>query len=207
MNSKRMKEFFISKNFVRRFDRELNSLSSAPYNGGLSKTKGFFFMYVDKNYSGDYRLDCKEFAVKNGLKDFVGFMTAVDVPEVLAHSEYGDVEVYATAGLSNLETEAKNFGSRNTINTINTINIALIIDKGLSVNGMVNAVITATEAKAKVVYKRYNATGTTSDAIGIFCREGREDWAGHATEVGKEIKISVSKAVEESILKWEEIKD
>ncbi len=204
-----MKEFFISKNFVRGFNYELNSLSSAPYKGGFSKAKGFFFMYVDKNYSGDYKLDCKEFAVKYGLKDFVGFMTAVDIPEVLTHSRYGDVEVYVTAGLSNLEAEVKdsnfNFDPENSRNTINTINIALIIDKGLSVNGMVNAVITATEAKAKVVYERYKATGTTSDAIGVFCKEGREDWAGYATEVGREIKISVNRAVEKSILKWEKI--
>ncbi len=196
-----MKEFFISKNFVKRFDCRLNSLSSAPYNGGLSKVRGFFFMYVDENYSGDYRVDCKEFAIKNDIKDFVGFMTAVNIPEVLVHSKHGDVEVYVTAGMSNLEN--KMIKTSKPENTINTINIALIIHKGLSVNGMVNAVITATEAKAEVVYRRYKATGTTSDAIGIFCREGKENWAGCATEVGREIKISVSKAVEESILKWE----
>jgi|GEM_PF-347420 adenosylcobinamide hydrolase len=198
----RMRGFFISKNFIRGFDYELSSLSSAPYKGGLSKAKGFFFIYVDKNYSGDYRLDCEEFAVKYGLKDFVGFMTAVDISEVLTHFKCGGVEVYVTAGLSNLETEVRDFSS---MNTINTINIALIIDKGLSINGMVNAIITATEAKAKVVYEKYRAAGTTSDGIGVFCKEGREDWAGHATEVGREIKISVSKAVEKSILKWEKI--
>ena len=184
-NADTSKEYFISKNFVRHFEKQLLSISSAPYNGGISKARGFFFMYVDKNYLGDYRLDCEKFAEKHGLKGFVGFMTAVDIPDVISYARKGNVEAYVTAGLTNL-----------------TINICLVV-RDLNLNGMVNAIITATEEKARIVYERFGATGTTSDAIGIFCEEGEEDWAGRATRIGRDIKFAVSKALEESIEKWE----
>jgi adenosylcobinamide hydrolase len=148
-------------------------------------------MHVDKNYSGNHRLDCEEFSVKHGLKEFVGFMTAVDIPKVLSYSKKGGVEVYATAGLSNL-------------NEFGTINVCVVIS-GLTLNGMVNALMTATEAKAKIVYEKCGVTGTTSDAMGIFSRRGDIEWAGSATETGRDIERAVSEAVKESIKKWESL--
>jgi adenosylcobinamide hydrolase len=192
-----MKEYFISKNFVRHFDRELTSLSTAPFRGGLSKARGFFFMYVDKNYSGDYLADCKNFAEENGLEEFVGFMTAANIPKILSHARRGEVEVYTTAGLENLD--------KSEANRIGTINICLIVSN-LNLGGMVNALMTATEAKSRIVYEKYRATGTTSDGIGIFCAEGKEKWAGTSTQIGMDIRTVVRKALKDSIEKWEALR-
>lgn len=185
-----MREYFISKNFVRHFDVGLTSLSSAPYRGGISRAEGFFFMYVDKNYSGDYKADCLEFSRKHGLENFVGFMTAVNIPEVLSYTKRGNVAAYVTAGLTNL----------------GTVNICLVLE-GLNLKGMVGALSTATEEKARILYEKYGATSTTSDAIGIFCKEGEEEWAGSATEIGRNIRYVVEKALEDSISKWERLNE
>ncbi len=80
--------------YIHPFDEEMLALSNAPHNGGLFKAKGFFFMHVHKNYDGDYKKDCLEFERKNGLNNFVGFMTAAEIPKVLSAAKIGSVEAY-----------------------------------------------------------------------------------------------------------------
>ncbi len=194
------KGIFSGKSFIRFFDEEMISLSSAPHNGGLRVAEGFFFMYVDKNYSGDYKHDCRKFEEENKLRNFVGFMSAVEIPEVLSEYRKDFLEVYVTAGVTNPAIA----GEKAKWN-IGTVNIAIIIKKGLRVNAMVNAVMTATEAKTRVMLERYNATGTTSDGIGVFSFPGSEEWAGTSTELGYEIGRGVVRALEESLSKWEKM--
>ncbi|AAL80429.1 adenosylcobinamide amidohydrolase [Pyrococcus furiosus DSM 3638] len=189
--------------FIKHFEEELIALSNAPHRGGLTKARGFFFMKVEKNYRGDYKKDCLEFERKNGLRSFVGFMTAVDIEKVMAIKSLGNVEVYLTAGISNpaiAGEEPKPWEP-------GTINMAIVIDEGLTIGAMANAIMTATEAKTYTLLKLgYNATGTTSDGIGVFARQGNVEWAGTATRLGFEIGKAVREALEESIKKWEKIK-
>jgi len=188
-----------NESFVRVFDKEL-----IAHRGGLTRARGFFFMKVDKDYSGDYKKDCLEFERNMGLKNFVGFMTAVDVGKVLSIKKVWRVEAYVTAGISN-PAIAGDYPDKW---KMGTINIALVIDKGLTVGAMVNAVMTATEAKTYTLLRLgYNATGTTSDGIGIFAREGEVEWSGTATKLGISIGKAVRSALEESIKKWEIIKN
>ena len=176
-------------------------LSNAPYNGGLTKASGFFFMKVPKNYSGDYKADCMTFERKQGLKDFVGFMTAADVGKVLSIARSGSVTAYVTAGITNPAIA----GEVPPPWKPGTINIALVIEEGLTVGAMANAIMTATEAKTYTLLKLgYNATGTTSDGIGVFAFDGEKEWAGTATELGINIGRTVRQALEESLRKWEE---
>jgi|Deesub1362A_J573_1020465.scaffolds.fasta_scaffold00340_9 adenosylcobinamide hydrolase len=201
---KKFDGFFIHSNFIKKFDEEMVALSSAPYNGGLFRAKGFFFMHVDKNYSGDYVADCREFERKNKLNRHVGFMTAATIPEVMSYSKRDFVEAYVTAGITNpgIAGEESDVAEHSP----GTINIALIIKNGLTLNGMVNVLMTATEAKTRVMMEKYRATGTTSDGIGVFCYEGDINWAGTATEIGQKTGVAVERALRESILKWEKIK-
>ncbi len=181
------------------FEEEMLSLSNAPHNGGLFKARGFFFMHVHKNYGGDYRRDCREFERLNGLKNYVGFMTAADIEDVLARARSGKVEAHVTAGITNPVIA----GETPPPWRPGTINIALVIDEGLTVGALANAIMTATEAKTYTLLKLgYNATGTTSDGIGVFTREGAVRWAGTATELGISIGRAVREALEESIRKW-----
>ncbi|ALM74578.1 adenosylcobinamide amidohydrolase [Thermococcus barophilus] len=194
----------VNKHYIHPFKEPMLSLSNAPHNGGLFKANGFFFMHVHKNYSGNYKEDCLNFEKQNGLRDFVGFMTAVDIPKVLAHAKSGRVEAYVTAGITNPAIA----GDEPPPWKPGTINIAIIIHKGLTVGALANAIMTATEAKTYTLLKLgHNATGTTSDGIGVFAYEGREEWAGTATKLGISIGGAVRKALEESIRKWEKIKN
>lgn len=82
-----------SEHFILPFDGSMLSLSNAPpHRGGLTRANGFFFMRVPKNYSGDYKRDCAEFEEKHRLRDFVGFMTAAEVRNVLAVARSGSVK-------------------------------------------------------------------------------------------------------------------
>ena len=176
------------------------ALSNAPHRGGLTRANGFFFMNVPKNYSGDYKRDCLTFERENGLKNFVGFMTAADIGKVLAVSRSGSVTAYVTAGITNPAIA----GEEPPPWKPGTINIALIIEEGLTVGAMANAIMTATEAKTYTLLSLgYNATGTTSDGIGVFAFEGETEWAGTATKLGLDIGRAVREALEESIRKWE----
>jgi len=185
---------------VRHFPRPMLALSNAPHRGGLVRANGFFFMNVPKNYSGDYRKDCLAFERENGLKNFVGFMTAADIGKVLSISRSGSVTAYVTAGITNPAIA----GEEPPPWEPGTINIALVIDEGLTVGAMANAIMTATEAKTYTLLSLgYNATGTTSDGIGIFAFKGEKEWAGTATELGISIGRAVRDALAESLRKWE----
>jgi len=187
--------------FILPFDEPMVSLSNAPHRGGLTLANGFFFMKVPENYSGDYKADCLTFERENGLKNFVGFMTAADIDKVLAISRSGSVIAYVTAGITNPAIA----GEEPPPWEPGTINIALIIEEGLTVGAMANAIMTATEAKTYTLLRLgYNATGTTSDGIGVFAFEGEKEWAGTATKLGLNIGRAVREALEESIRKWEQ---
>nr|WP_232473524.1 adenosylcobinamide amidohydrolase [Thermococcus profundus] len=190
--------------FILAFESPMKALSNAPHRGGLTTANGFFFMRVPKNYSGDYRADCLKFERENGLENFVGFMTAADVEKVLAVSRSGNVTAYITAGITNPAIA----GEVPPPWKPGTINIAVVIEDGLTIGAMANAIMTATEAKTYTLLKLgYNATGTTSDGIGVFAFEGEKEWAGTATELGIDIGRAVRKALEESLKKWEKSRE
>ncbi|WP_456423437.1 adenosylcobinamide amidohydrolase [Thermococcus sp.] len=186
--------------FIKPFNEPMLALSNAPYRGGLTKANGFFFMKVSKNYTGDYRKDCVDFEREHGLENFVGFMTAADIGKVLSVAKSGSVTAYVTAGITNPAIA----GEVPPPWKPGTINIALVIEDGLTVGAMANAIMTATEAKTYTLLGLgYNATGTTSDGIGVFAFEGEIEWAGTATVLGINIGKAVRKALAESLRKWE----
>lgn len=136
---------------------------------------------VHKNYSSDYKADCLAFEWENGLKNFVGFMTAAELRKVLSVAMSGSVTAYVTAGITNpsIADEVPPPWRPG------TINIALIIREGLTVGIMANAIMRATEAKTCTLLRLgYNTTETTSNGIGVFAYEGEIEWAGTATELG-----------------------
>ncbi len=191
------------KHYIHPFKTGMLGLSNAPHNGGLTIADGFFFMHVHKNYRGDYRKDCSEFERQNGLKNYVGFMTAVNIEKVLTNVKAGNVEAYVTAGITNPAIA----GEIPPPWKPGTINIVLIIYEGLTVGAMANAIMTATEAKTYTLMKLgYNATGTTSDGIGVFACRGTTQWAGTATELGISIGRAVRNALEKSLEKWKKIR-
>jgi adenosylcobinamide hydrolase len=123
------------------------------------------------------------------LKSYFGLLTSVPMDK-LAFVECDEVKTFVTAGVEN-----PNAG---------TINIIVVVNADISDGGMVNAVITATEAKAAALLEKFSFTGTNTDAV-IIAKTGKgryHEYAGPASELGRKIWIAVKRAVKESLAKW-----
>ena len=126
-------------------------LSSAMIGGGFSETKTIVNAHVHKNMDLSNPAKHLQDRVRAvGIEgDFVGLMTAVflDTVQICTKTRDGvTVTAVVTAGIGNATRAGL---SRPGIRKINTINIILLIDGDLEPSAMVNAVITATEAKAE----------------------------------------------------------
>jgi iron complex transport system ATP-binding protein len=187
-------------------ERALHVLSSAVVGGGFGEVSYIVNRHVHGGYDHpEPENDLRAFAHAVGIAEpFVGMMTAARLDTLRAVTlESGGLMVAClnTMGLSNPTSAGLSEPARCARGTINTI---LLIDGNLSDAAMVNAVITATEAKAAVLMSRrvrtpvgYLATGTSTDAIVVACTgEGeRIRYAGPATEVGWLIGRCVRKAM------------
>ncbi|MBU6999030.1 MAG: adenosylcobinamide amidohydrolase [Theionarchaea archaeon] len=175
-------------------ERDLTSLSSATF-GGYATTTTILNLQVPREYDGNPESDLKAFAQLHGLSRFIGMMTAVDVNTYRTREE-GDVLCIVTAGYAN---------------TVNTI---LIIDGDITLQGMVNAVLVACEAKAAAFHDLdvresiYEGLwGTVTDSVVVACTgKGKEvKYCGRATELGRTIFDSVKPCVLEALMSFEKI--
>ncbi len=178
-----------------RGERPLWTLSSAVVGGGFNRTRDIINRHVSKHYDAPHPAeDLRRFARERGIEaPFVGLMTAAYVHRArLAHVYRGRIHVVAvgTVGLSNPTAAGVTppFTPRP-----GTINLILLVDAHLTPAAMVNAVITATEAKTAALYRRgirtpegHPASGTSTDAIVIAttARGAPHPYAGPVTDVG-----------------------
>lgn len=196
---------------VLRSEHPLHTLSSAVVGGGFTHTRCIVNRHVDKNYDDPHPAgDLLAFAGEQGIgKPFVGLMTAayMDRARAVTRRDGGlTVAAVVTAGLSNPASPGLSLPAPLRPGTINLI---LLVDAGLTVAAMVNAVITATEVKAHLLLEHdvrtpegHPATGTSTDAVVVACT-GRGDplaYAGPATRVGWLIGRSVRQALEEALV-------
>lgn len=155
----------------------------------------FFFLRVPRDYAGsDPAGDLRRAAASLGLTGaFLGFMTAapVDAPRIAVEVRGGlRVLVIATVGLGNLSAAGL---SPPAPRPAGTINLLILVDAPLTRGAMVNAVMTATEAKALALAARglrtaegWPASGTSTDAIAIASEVGGTPlmYGGPVTPVG-----------------------
>jgi adenosylcobinamide amidohydrolase len=141
----------------------------------------------------------------------VGMLTAAQVTDLVQRGEDG-VEVMATTGLRVPTWAAAPADAADPelrpLYVPGTINIVVEIAVPLSDAALVNAVITATEAKTQAVLEAgFAGTGTASDAICIACPDNSkkraaglaearaEEFAGPRSEYGARIARAVHAAV------------
>lgn len=194
-----------------RLPQHFRVLSSAVLGGGLISTDKLVVMEVRRDYDNpspqtDLLAVCREMDLG---EDVVGFMTAARIRKVLTVRE-AEVNgtravTVVTAGLTNMVVagEPLSHSVNGDIYKHNTINIISVMSEPLNMAGMINAVITLTEAKtAALMDLGIRATGTTTDAIAVCCPpgEGRQ-YAGTATEVGLAMARATRSAVRESLIK------
>jgi len=186
--------------------RPLTVLSSAVVGGGLGSARHIVNMHVDKDYDGGSpEDDLAAFADSCGVQGaFVGLMTAAYTEHacVMAESRDGvSVAAVVSVGLSN----TTNAGITPPLATApGTINAILLVDAALSPSALVNAVITATEAKTMVLTEwdvrtpdGDPASGTSTDSVVVACTQGGTglSYAGPATTVGWLVARTVRAAI------------
>ncbi len=189
----------------------LHILSSAVVGGGYVTARHIINRHVDKNYHRDDAVaDQVAFARAQGIDEpFVGLLTAVYLEKLRVSLQQHDellVTALVTAGVGNATAAGVTAPASP---RPGTINIILLVDGNLAPPAMVNAVITATEAKTHVLLERgvhtadgRAATGTSTDAIAVACtgRGPTLAYAGPATVAGSLIGQAVRRCLQEAVL-------
>jgi adenosylcobinamide hydrolase len=150
----------------------MRMVATAPHGGGIGPRRWVVNAQVPASYGRrdpDHHL--AKLAVSLGLPGRgVGLLTAADVRLVQRVVDDG-VEVSATVGLVHpVWAAAPDEPSSQTL--IGTINLVAVVPERLSDAALVNAVATATEAKAQALWDAgVEATGTATDAVCVACPE------------------------------------
>ncbi|MBS7288461.1 MAG: adenosylcobinamide amidohydrolase [Candidatus Freyarchaeota archaeon] len=195
------------------FPSECRAISSAVLEPGITKIDGVLILQVPVDYSSDAPEEDLRRAVETlKLKGrLAGLMTAANVGKVFTVKRLSSdglvVTVAVTAGTSNALVAGEAVAG-DAPRVAGTINVVVFVNKALTDGGLVNAVITVTEAKCLALrVLGFNAGGTSTDAVIVACPDGGEEklrYTGPATRVGALISRAVRDAVTESILKARE---
>jgi adenosylcobinamide amidohydrolase len=182
---------------VWRLPLPLLAVASAPHGGGLGVRQWIVNAQVPSSYGRrdpDHHL--RKLAVSLGLAGRgVGMLTAADVRRHSAAADAG-VDVVATVGLAHPTLAAAPDAGPAAV--VGTINVVVFIPERLSDGALVNAVATATEAKAQALRQLgLDATGTATDALCVLCPEaGRTHAFGGPRSVwGARLARAVHRAV------------
>jgi len=148
----------------------LRMIASAPHGGGIGVRRWVVNAQVPASYGRrdpDHHLS--KLGVSLGLRGRgVGMLTAADVRAVSTCTEAG-VEVSATVGLGH-PTWAAAPDVVQPASLVGTINLLILLPERLSDAALVNAIATATEAKAQALWESGVAgTGTATDAVCVAC--------------------------------------
>ena len=160
---------------VWRGSRPLRMVATAPHGGGIGPRRWVINAQVPSSYGRrdpDHHLG--KLGVSLGLAGRgVGMLTAVDVRRVRSARD-GGVEATATLGLGHPVWAAAPDETRPLAGSlVGTINLVVVLPEPLSDAALVNAVATATEAKAQALWEcGVAATGTATDAVCVACPEG-----------------------------------
>lgn len=153
-----------------RFAAPFRAVASAPHGGGIGTRRWIVNAQVPRSYARrDPDRHLGQLGISLGLAGRgVGMLTAADVRGYVSAID-GGAEAYATVGLGHPVLAAAPHDHR-PMELVGTVNIVVILPERLSDAALVNAVATATEAKAQALWDLgLRATGTATDAVCIAC--------------------------------------
>ncbi|WP_174536785.1 adenosylcobinamide amidohydrolase [Micromonospora chalcea] len=163
---------------VWRAETPLLAVGSAPLGGGIGVRGWVLNATVPMSYDrDDPAAHLAELAHGLGLDGpGVGLLTGVDVTEVVSRTD-GGVRVWATVGLGTPVWAAAPEPAPPAVpepappaQRVGTVNIVAYVPQRLGDAALVNAVATATEAKAQAIWELgLPATGTPTDAVTVLC--------------------------------------
>lgn len=199
------------------FEHPLRTISNGVIGEGIHWLKHFCNFHVDKHYNcADPKSDLRERLNNYHIphEATVAMMTAVNLEDmVMETKEINGIPmmVIVTAGTGN----AIDISNEHTVSAgmqIGTINIMVFIDAHFTDGALVNACITATEAKTKALLdlqikdRESNtiATGTSTDAlvIGLTQQGEQTPYAGSGTSIGKGIGQLVYRSTKKAVNKY-----
>jgi len=183
---------------VWRADPPMRMVATAAHGGGIGLRRWILNAQVPASYGRrdpDHHL--AKLGVSLGLPGRgVGMLTAADVRKVAVTTDEG-VEVAATVGLGHPTWAAAPDDGR-PVSLVGTINMVAVLPERLSDAALINAVATATEAKAQALWDAaVPATGTATDAVCIACpADGRlHSFGGSRSIWGSRLARAVHAAV------------
>lgn len=194
----------------------LRTLSSAILPGGFSRAKTMVNWHVPLHYNcDDPHHDLVSRCAGWGLRveETVAFITAANLSHASVEEVEGDCFGLLACSTVGTRNAARVGVSRQTYSAYKpgTINTMLVIHGAMTESAMVNAVITATEAKSAALQDlgimehgtQHGATGTTTDAIAIGVSQQAANgaihaYAGAATTIGCAIGEAVYRTVLEA---------
>lgn len=200
---------------ILRSAKPLKIMSSAPINGGLTESRTIVNLLVDLDFSADpaehFRSKYRSLGVP---QDSVCLMTAATVSKAVVSGGKKDgigFSAVVTAGTSNSSSISDGIKD----GRMGTINAIIVADRAMSLGCMVNAIMSASEAKCKALssldlrskYSDELATGTSSDAVLVACPIGEEEllYAGSATPLGFLIGANVESAVRRAVIAHDDL--
>lgn len=197
----------------------LRTMSSGVTGSGMGWHHTFVNRHVDKNYNCEnHREEMRAYLKANGFEpsETVGMMTAVHTEDVvyrLYEEQQFSLLVLVTAGIGNAVDVSKSHEHSYCL-TPGTINTWLFINGELTDEAFIQSVVTASEAKVKVMHNlniqdvvsETTATGTSTDSILIAATQNGTvlEYAGSITPLGKLIGKGVYECTEEAIRKSRE---
>ena len=177
------------------------AIASAPLGGGIGRRGWVVNAQVSPDYlRTDIEAHLEQLAVSLGCAGpGVGFLTAASVDRLTTATDDG-VTVFATVGLQHPTWAAPTDANEDA--AVGTINVIAFVPARLTDAAMVNAVMTATEAKAQALGDcGVRGTGTASDAVCILMPdEGpAESFGGPRSRVGAPLARAAHRAVRDGV--------
>jgi adenosylcobinamide hydrolase len=188
-----------------RFETPVRALASTVLGGGLGERRWIVNAEVGLGYQHpDPSEHAAELAASVGVAGpgGIGFLTAARVADVASADDAG-ARCDATVGIS-VPTWAAGPDDSWSTWAAGTINLVCWVPVPLSDAALVNAVVTATEAKVQALLEAgVPGTGTASDAIAVCCPPGgTEPYGGPRSHWGARLARAVHEAVAEGTARY-----
>ena len=193
---------------VWRFARPMRVVASTALGGGIGERHWILNAQVASDYA---RLDPAQHLsalarLAGCAGPGVGFLTAARVQRWTSGTDEG-VDAYATVGLARPVRAAAQPSTAEPAAqpTVGTINVVVFTPVALSDSALVNAVVTATEAKTQALLDcDVGGTGTASDAVCVVTEfDGApEAFCGPRSSTGAALARAVHRAVADGARAW-----
>ncbi|MCT8338107.1 hypothetical protein FKB36_11575 [Methanoculleus sp. Afa-1] len=171
--------------------------ASTGVHGGLADVTTILNHTVPHNFEDEPARHLDLLVARHGIfQDYFGLLTAVEMHH-LCVLQYDFVTVFITAGVTNPTPHAPG-----------TINIIVYSREGMVDSALLEAIVTATGAKAQALHDLgYDFPGTTTDAVVVACdRDGprAHTYAGTLTELGSRVHAAILYGLPEALARQQE---